>query len=38
MQINAHNCVHCKNCDIKDPTQSIVWIAPEGGDPNYLRM
>ena len=37
--INAQNCVHCKTCDIKDPTQNIVWITPEGGDgPNYAGM
>ena len=36
LQINAQNCVHCKTCDIKDPTQNIVWVAPEGGGgPNY---
>jgi len=39
LHINASNCVHCKTCDIKDPTQNIVWIAPEGGGgPNYARM
>ncbi len=39
LQINAANCVHCKTCDIKDPTQNIVWIAPEGGGgPNYVGM
>ena len=39
LQINAANCVHCKTCDIKDPTQNIVWIAPEGGGgPNYGGM
>jgi electron-transferring-flavoprotein dehydrogenase len=39
LQINAHNCVHCKTCDIKDPTQNIVWVAPEGGGgPNYPNM
>ncbi|MGC6399537.1 electron transfer flavoprotein-ubiquinone oxidoreductase [Sphingomonas sp. FW199] len=38
-QINAQNCVHCKTCDIKDPTQNIVWVAPEGGGgPNYPNM
>jgi len=38
-QINAQNCVHCKTCDIKDPAQNIVWIAPEGnGGPNYPGM
>jgi len=37
--INAQNCVHCKTCDIKDPTQNIVWVAPEGGGgPNYAGM
>ena len=36
LQINAQNCVHCKTCDIKDPLQNIVWVAPEGGGgPNY---
>ncbi|WP_085314622.1 electron transfer flavoprotein-ubiquinone oxidoreductase [Derxia lacustris] len=39
LQINAQNCVHCKTCDIKDPTQNIVWMAPEGGGgPNYPNM
>ncbi|RJX30367.1 MAG: electron transfer flavoprotein-ubiquinone oxidoreductase [Oxalobacter sp.] len=39
LQINASNCVHCKTCDIKDPKQNIVWIAPEGGGgPNYPNM
>jgi len=39
LQINAANCVHCKTCDIKDPTQNIVWITPEGGGgPNYAGM
>jgi len=39
LQINAQNCVHCKTCDIKDPLQNIVWIAPEGGGgPNYPNM
>ncbi|WP_444946718.1 electron transfer flavoprotein-ubiquinone oxidoreductase [Microbulbifer sp. VTAC004] len=38
-QINAQNCVHCKTCDIKDPTQNIVWVTPEGGGgPNYPNM
>lgn len=38
-QINAQNCVHCKTCDIKDPAQNIVWVAPEGfGGPNYPNM
>jgi len=37
--INAQNCVHCKTCDIKDPTQNIVWVTPEGGGgPNYVGM
>ncbi|MEI7968740.1 MAG: electron transfer flavoprotein-ubiquinone oxidoreductase [Betaproteobacteria bacterium] len=39
LQINAQNCVHCKTCDIKDPTQNIRWIVPEGGGgPNYPNM
>ncbi len=39
LQINAQNCLHCKTCDIKDPTQNITWIAPEGGGgPNYPNM
>ena len=39
LQINAANCVHCKTCDIKDPTQNIVWVTPEGGGgPNYSAM
>ena len=39
LQINASNCVHCKTCDIKDPTQNIRWVAPEGGGgPNYPNM
>ena len=39
LQINAQNCVHCKTCDIKDPTQNIDWIVPEGGGgPNYPNM
>ena len=38
-QINAQNCVHCKTCDIKDPSQNITWLAPEGsGGPNYPNM
>jgi electron-transferring-flavoprotein dehydrogenase len=38
-QINAQNCVHCKTCDIKDPTQNIIWVTPEGGGgPNYPNM
>jgi len=37
--INAQNCLHCKTCDIKDPTENIVWVAPEGGGgPNYSGM
>lgn len=39
LQINAQNCVHCKTCDIKDPTQNIEWVSPEGGGgPNYPNM
>ncbi|MCU7892500.1 MAG: electron transfer flavoprotein-ubiquinone oxidoreductase [Candidatus Thiodiazotropha sp. (ex Ustalcina ferruginea)] len=39
LQINAQNCLHCKTCDIKDPTQNITWIVPEGGGgPNYPNM
>jgi electron-transferring-flavoprotein dehydrogenase len=39
LQINAQNCVHCKTCDIKDPSQNIVWVVPEGGGgPNYPNM
>lgn len=37
-QINAVNCVHCKTCDIKDPSQNINWVTPEGGGPNYPNM
>jgi len=38
-QINAQNCVHCKTCDIKDPSQNINWVCPEGGGgPNYPNM
>jgi len=38
-QINAQNCVHCKTCDIKDPSQNIRWVTPEGlGGPNYPNM
>jgi electron-transferring-flavoprotein dehydrogenase len=38
-QINAQNCVHCKTCDIKDPSQNIIWVTPEGGGgPNYPNM
>ena len=39
LQINSQNCLHCKACDIKDPTQNIVWKAPQGGDgPVYEAM
>lgn len=39
LQINSQNCVHCKTCDIKDPTQNIHWVVPEGGGgPNYPNM
>jgi electron-transferring-flavoprotein dehydrogenase len=39
LQINAQNCLHCKTCDIKDPSQNIVWVPPEGGGgPNYPNM
>ena len=39
LQINAANCVHCKTCDIKDPSQNITWHPPEGGGgPNYQNM
>jgi electron-transferring-flavoprotein dehydrogenase len=39
LQINAQNCIHCKTCDIKDPTQNIVWVPPEGGSgPTYTGM
>lgn len=39
LQINAQNCIHCKTCDIKDPSQNIHWVAPEGGGgPNYQGM
>ncbi|MCB1562264.1 MAG: electron transfer flavoprotein-ubiquinone oxidoreductase [Alphaproteobacteria bacterium] len=39
LQINAQNCVHCKTCDIKDPSQNINWVPPQGGDgPNYPNM
>jgi electron-transferring-flavoprotein dehydrogenase len=38
-QINAQNCVHCKTCDIKDPSQNIIWTTPEGGGgPNYANL
>ena len=39
LQINSQNCVHCKTCDIKDPSQNINWITPQGGGgPNYQGM
>jgi electron-transferring-flavoprotein dehydrogenase len=39
LQVNSQNCVHCKTCDIKDPSQNIVWVSPEGGGgPNYPNM
>ncbi len=39
LQINAANCIHCKTCDIKDPSQNITWVSPEGGGgPNYPNM
>jgi len=39
LQINAQNCIHCKTCDIKDPTQNINWVTPQGGDgPAYDGM
>ena len=39
LQINAQNCIHCKTCDIKDPTQNIIWTPPEGGGgPNYGNL
>jgi len=39
LQINSQNCIHCKTCDIKDPTQNITWVVPEGaGGPNYPNM
>jgi electron-transferring-flavoprotein dehydrogenase len=39
LQINAQNCIHCKTCDIKDPTQNITWVPPEGGSgPTYSGM
>ena len=38
-QINSQNCVHCKTCDIKDPSQNITWVTPEGGGgPTYPNM
>ena len=37
--INAQNCIHCKTCDIKEPSQNITWVTPEGsGGPNYSNM
>ena len=37
--INSQNCIHCKTCDIKEPSQNIVWVTPEGGGgPNYANM
>ncbi len=38
LQINAQNCIHCKTCDIKDPSQNINWVTPEGGGPSYTGM
>jgi electron-transferring-flavoprotein dehydrogenase len=39
LQINSQNCVHCKTCDIKDPSQNITWVTPEGGGgPSYPNM
>ena len=38
LQINAQNCIHCKTCDIKDPSQNINWVTPEGGGPSYNGM
>ena len=39
LQINSQNCIHCKTCDIKDPSQNINWVVPEGGGgPNYPNM
>eukprot|EP00731_Ephydatia_muelleri_P030832 Em0022g346a len=38
LQINAQNCIHCKTCDIKDPSQNINWVPPEGGGPAYTGM
>ena len=39
LQINSQNCIHCKTCDIKDPSQNIKWKVPEGGGgPNYPNM
>jgi len=39
LRINAQNCIHCKTCDIKDPSRNIDWVTPEGGGgPNYPNM
>ena len=39
LQINSQNCIHCKTCDIKDPSQNITWVTPEGGGgPSYPNM
>ena len=39
LQINAQNCIHCKTCDIKDPSQNINWVCPQGGEgPSYEGM
>ena len=39
LQIDAQNCMHCKTCDVKDPTPNIVWMTPEGGrGPSYPNM
>lgn len=39
LQINAQNCIHCKTCDIKDPSQNINWVCPQGGEgPAYSGM
>ena len=39
LSLTAQNCVHCKTCDIKDPSQNITWVTPEGtGGPNYPNM
>ena len=39
LQINAQNCIHCKTCDIKDPSQNINWVCPQGGEgPQYDGM
>ncbi|MGV8834548.1 4Fe-4S dicluster domain-containing protein, partial [Cellvibrio sp.] len=37
LQINAANCIHCKACDIKDPTQNITWVPPQGGSGPYYE-